>query len=93
MRNFKDRLEEELQDPGFKAEWEALEPEFQIIRAMLDARSENNITQKQLSELTGITQADLSRLENGSGTPSVSTLKRLASGLGKKLEIRFISPN
>ncbi len=93
MRNFKDRLEEELQDPGFKAEWEALEPEFQIIRAMLDARSENNITQKQLSELTGITQADLSRLENGSGNPSVSTLKRLASGLGKKLEIRFISPN
>lgn len=89
-KNFRETLTEQLKDPEFRAEWDALEPERQIIRAMLDGREANDLTQKQLAEATGITQADISRLENGTANPSLRTLKRLASGMGMQLKIEFI---
>ena len=76
-----------LQDPEVKAEYDALEPEFDIIRTMIKARKEQNITQKELSERTGITQADISRIENGSRNPSLDMMKRLAKGLGMRLKL------
>jgi predicted transcriptional regulator len=88
-RYVKDTLNELMENADFKAEWDALEPEFQIIRAMIDARNEKGITQKELSLLTGITQADISKLENGTANPSIRTLQRIAKGLGKKLIIQF----
>ena len=48
------------------------------------------MTQKELAEKTGIYQADISKLERGIGNPSVSTLKRLADGLGLDLQIDFV---
>ena len=78
-----------MKDPDFKKEWESLEPEFQIIRAMIDARNEKGITQKELSSITGITQSDISKLENGTANPSVRTLQRIAEALGKNLVIQF----
>ena len=56
---------------------------------LLLAREEAHMTQKELAEKTGIYQADISRIERGLGNPSLSTLKRLASGLGKTLEIKL----
>ena len=82
-------LEEQLKDPEFKAEYDALEPEFAIIQAMIDARSSAGLTQKHLSERTGIAQSDISRLENGNGNPSLRTLKRLASAMDMNLKIEF----
>ncbi len=90
--NFRETLNGQLKNPEFKKEWDALEPEYQIVKAMLDARSEKAITQKQLADITGIPQADISRLENGSANPSLRTLQRLADGLGMKLKLEFI-PN
>lgn len=94
-KNFRETLNEQLKDPEFKAEWDALEPEYQVIRAMLDARIEKNLTQKQLADLTGIAQADISRIENGTANPSLKTLQRLAQGLGMMLKLEFVpcSPN
>ena len=89
-KNFRDTLNERMQDPQFLAEWEALEPERQIIRAIMEGREENHMTQKELAEATGINQADISRLENGTANPSLRTLKRLAAGLGMKLKIEFV---
>lgn len=89
-KNFRETLNEQMQDPEFRAEWEALEPERQIIRAIIEGREANDFTQKQLSEATGIAQADISRLENGTGNPSIRTLKRLAAGLGMQLKLEFI---
>lgn len=91
-KNFRETLNEQLKDPEFRAEWEALEPERQIIRAIIDGREANDMTQKQLAEATGITQADISRLENGTANPSLRTLKRLAYGMGMQLKIEFV-PN
>ena len=89
-KNFRETLNEQLRDPEFKAEWDALEPERQIMRAIVEGRDEQALTQKQLSEMTGITQADISRFENGTGNPSLRTLKRLAEGLGISLKVEFV---
>ena len=90
MTKFNDFLKEQLNDPLLRAEYEALEPEFTIIQAMIDARKSAGLTQKQLSEKTGIAQADISKLENGNANPSLRTLRRLANGLGMRLKVEFI---
>ena len=82
-------LNQRIKDPDFKAEYEAMQPEFAIISAMIDARNNKGITQKELSERTGISQADISRVENGIANPSLKTLKRLAQGMEMNLTIQF----
>lgn len=89
MSKFNDFLNEQLQDPEVRAEYEALEPEFSIMQAMIDARKSSGMTQKQLSEKTGIAQADISKLESGSANPSLRTLQRLAAGMGMRIKIVF----
>lgn len=90
MLTLREAIAEEMKNPEFRAEWEALEPEFQIIRAITEGRKVNDITQEQLAEATGINQANISRLENGTANPSLRTLKRLAAGLGMRLKLEFI---
>ena len=89
MSDFREFLDKQLQDPEFKKEWDALEPEFAIIQAMIDARKITGLTQKQLSERTGIAQGDISRIENGNANPSLNTLKRLATAMDMTLKIEF----
>ena len=89
MTNFDDFFAEKLKDPEFKAEYDALEPEFAIIQAIIDARKNIGLTQKELSERTGIAQGDISKLENGSANPSLRTLRRLASGMNMRLRLVF----
>lgn len=86
---FDNFLQEQLADPQVRAEYDALEPEFTIMQAMIDARKASGMTQKQLAEKTGINQADISKLEHGNANPSLRTLQRLAKGMGKRLTIRF----
>lgn len=90
MTNFNDYLKEQLKNPEFKAEYEALEPEFAIIQAIIDARQQKGITQKELSQRTGIAQGDISKLENGNANPSIRTLKRLAAAMDMSLKIEFV---
>lgn len=90
MLTLQDALKKEMQDPAFRAEWEALEPEFQIVRGIIEGRETNGLTQAELAQRTGIDQANISRLENGTANPSLRTLKRLAAGMGMKLELRFV---
>ena len=90
MSKYSDFLAEQLTDPAVKAEYDALEPEFAIIQAMIDARKSSGLTQKQLSERTGIAQADISKLESGNANPSLKTLQRLAAGMGMKIKISVV---
>ena len=90
MTKFNDYLNEQIKDPAFKEEWDALEPEFTIMQAMIDARKASGLTQKQLSERTGIAQADISKLESGNANPSLKTLQRLAAGMGMKVKVEFL---
>ncbi len=65
MSSYNDYKRKALENPDVKAEYDALQPEYDIIQAMIDARNKEGLTQKELSERTGITQADISRIENG----------------------------
>mgnify|MGYP000655139704 CR=1 FL=1 len=90
MRTFDDMLSKQLKDDEFRKEYEAIQPEMDVIRAIVDARTSQNMTQKELAERTGINQADISKLENGTRNPSVNLLKRLADGMGMALKIEFV---
>ena len=79
-KNFRETLNEQMKDPEFRAEWEAQEPERQIMHAILEGRQNCNLTQEQLAQVTGINQANISRL----------TLKRLAEGMGMELKLEFV---
>ena len=92
MSSYKEYKKQALKDPEVKKEYDALGPEYNIIQAMIDARKDQHLTQKDLSARTGITQADISRIEKGTRNPSLEMLKRLASGLGMQLKIEFIKP-
>lgn len=90
MTNFDAFLKEQLSDPEFKKEYDALRPELAIMQAIIDARKASGMTQKDLAEKTGITQSDISRLENGNANPSLKTLQRLAEGMGMILRLEFV---
>ena len=90
MSSYKDYKKRALRNPEVKAEYDALQPEYDIIQVMIDARVQQNMTQKDLSAKTGITQADISRIENGTRNPSLSMVKKLAHGLGMQLKLEFV---
>ena len=81
---------EVLSDPEVKKEYDALEPEFQLILAMLELRSKQNLTQQELADRTGINRSDISKIENGNANPSLKTMKRLAAAMGKRVHISFV---
>lgn len=81
-----DRFEAELlKDPEFKAEYDALESEYELIRQIISARTEKKMTQKQLAEKIGTKQSNIARLESGNYNPSFQFLQKVAGALDKKL--------
>lgn len=90
MGDFRKLKEKLLEDPEVRSEYEALQPETEVAKALIRARTEQNLTQAQLAARTGIRQSNISRIENGSCSPTVSTLQQLADGMGKKLHIEFV---
>lgn len=91
--DFSEIKKELMQNPKFIEEYEKSNAEFDIIRAILDTRTSQNLTQKQLSEKTGISRSDISRLENGTRNPTIKLLQKLADGLDMDLKIEFIPRN
>ena len=93
MRTYRESLNEKLKNEEFRKEYENIQPEMEIIRALAEARKEQHLTQAELAKLTGINQADISKLENGNRNPSLNMLKKLAAGLGMTLKIEFVPLN
>ena len=90
MSDLQELTDELMQDPDFKKEYEALQPEMDIKRAILDARIRAGMTQMELAEKSGISQADICRLEKGTRNPSIALLKRLAEAMDSTLRIEFV---
>ncbi|MBQ9720006.1 MAG: helix-turn-helix transcriptional regulator [Oscillospiraceae bacterium] len=90
MSELQDYLREQMKDPEFAVDYAKLRPEYEAIRAVIRARLESRMTQKELAEKTGIRQSNISRIENGTSSPTVDTLARLAAGMGKVLKIEFV---
>ena len=84
-----------MQDSVFKAEYERMErEEMPMFDAILAARKEAGLTQAQVAERMGTKPPAVARLENAlitdTPSPSLSTLRKYAEALGKKLDIRLI---
>jgi len=90
LDDFNRYLKEQMKDSAFKAAWDDGELEHQLQMLVLKARSEQNLTQSELAERTGIRQSNISRIEKGQAMPSISTLNKIAHGLGKQLQIKFV---
>ena len=88
--NFKEYKKELMKDPEFVKAYEDLQPNMDIVKAILDARIKQNLSQKELSKLTGINQSEISKLESGERNPSIKLLQRLADGMGLTLKISFV---
>ena len=88
--NFKEYKKELMKDPEFVKTYEDLQPEMDIVKAIIDARIKQNLSQKELSKLTGINQSEISKLESGERNPSIKLLQRLADGMGLTLKISFV---
>ena len=90
MKTFEEYKKKQMQDPEFVKEYEEIQPEMDVIKAIVNARTSQNLTQSELAKRTGINQADISKLENGTRNPSINLLKRLAEGMGMNLKIEFV---
>lgn len=88
--NLSDYRKKQMQDPEFRAYAEQLQPFADLAKAVVGARIERNLTQQELSKLTGVAQSDISRLESCEGNPSLKTLIRIAEGLDMRLQVSFV---
>ena len=90
MKRMKDLHDEWMaNDPEYKREYEALEEEFAMMRALIGARVSAGLTQEQLAERMETSQSAIARLESGRTMPSGRTLARFAKATGTTLKISF----
>lgn len=76
-------------DPNYQAAYDALQPEFELARSLIEARMGAGLTQAQLAERMETTQSVVARLESGRVHPSTRTLEKIAQSTGTKLRISF----
>ena len=79
-----------LKNKEVQKELQINEAEYKIIEEIIEARREKNLTQKELAELVGTRQSNISRLESGNYNPSLEFLQKIASAMGKRLEVRIM---
>ena len=88
MRSFEGFKREMLKNPAIKKEYDALEPEFALARELIGARSKAKLSQAQVAKRMGTSQSAVARIESGR-TPSLTSLRRYAKAVGRKVEIRL----
>ena len=87
---YQDLLNEQLRDPNFRREYEALEEEFTMATEIIALRKRLNLTQKELAERVGTSQPAIARVESGNyRNLSLSFLRRLADALEAVPEIHL----
>ncbi|MDH7578298.1 MAG: helix-turn-helix transcriptional regulator [Bacillota bacterium] len=82
--DFKNKL---MEDPTFRQAYEDLEPEYQLVRAIIEQRKLKGMTQAELARKVGTHQSAIARLESGTYNPSLQFLKKVAKALDVKIEI------
>lgn len=90
MKTLQQLKNEQMKNPDFAKAYEEIQPEMNVIRAIVEARALRNMTQKELSEKTGIAQTEISKLEKGIRNPSIRLLQRLADGMDMVLKVTFV---
>ena len=85
--NFREVLKEELKNPEFKAQYDALEDEYKAIEALIDARNEAGLTQSEVAKRMGITQSAVARIESGAYNKKYKTFFNYIKACGKRVAI------
>lgn len=89
MTKVKDLHRGWMKSPKYKAEYEALGKEFQLARALIEARTRAGLSQTQLARRMKTSQSYVARIEGGKVRPSTAALERLAKATGSRLTITF----
>lgn len=84
FKHFKNKA---LKNPLVKSEYEALGPEYEVIKTIIKERTRRGWSQTELAEAIGSRQPVISRLERGDGNPSLQTLIRIAKALDLSLKV------
>ncbi|MGN6471479.1 MAG: helix-turn-helix domain-containing protein [Rhizobiaceae bacterium] len=79
-----------MSDPEFRSEYEQADAEYAIIETLIRARNEAKLSQAELAKRIGTTQSAIARLESGSISPSLSTLRRYAAATGTRLHMELV---
>ncbi len=87
--NWKEHKKKLLEDPEFRKEYEALEPEYKLASTLIRLRLAKGLTQEQLAKLLNTKQESIARLESGSSLPSLSTVRKVADALDAEVEINL----
>ncbi|WP_027717426.1 helix-turn-helix domain-containing protein [Desulfovirgula thermocuniculi] len=87
--NWRELKAQLLKNPKFKEEYEALEPEYRLLRAVIKRRIEKGLTQEELARRIGTKQAAIARFENGRVNPTIGFLKKVAAALDAELEVEL----
>ena len=86
MSDFRKFLDEQLEGPEFKAEWDALQPERALVQAMIDARKRTGMTQQQLADRVHVSSRTIISLEKELYNPSLLLAYRIAELFGVTVE-------
>lgn len=87
--NWKEHKKKLLEDPEFRKEYEALEPEYKLASTLIRLRLAKGLTQEQLAKLLNTKQESIARLESGGSLPSLSTVRKVADALDAEVEINL----
>ena len=83
-----DLRRESMRDPAFKKAYDALEPKYVLIRALLDARLKRGVTQAELARRAGTTQSAIARFESGTTNPTLDFLSKISTAVGARIEVK-----
>jgi ribosome-binding protein aMBF1 (putative translation factor) len=78
-----------MQDPAYREEYEALDLEFRVAAAIIDARAAAGLTQAQLAERMNTSRTVVVRLEGGRTLPSLATLRKVAAATGRSINLEI----
>ncbi len=87
VTTWKEYKREALKDPELKQAYDALEPEYKLAHSLIKARLEKKMTQAELAAKAGVGQNAVARLESGSSNPTIGSISRVATALGKELRL------
>ena len=83
-------IAEQMKDSAFREDLERTRLEFAVTALLITSRMEQDLTQKELAEKSGVRQSNISRIEKGQAVPSLVTLDKIAKALGKEVQVSFV---
>ena len=89
-KRLQDKHKKLLSDPKYRKAYMELEDEFIIVKALVQARTNANLTQKQIAERMGTTQSVVARIESGKPLPSLKSVIRYAAAVNSKIDLKLV---